>query len=504
MGDLVVRAIERGQDRTAFVCRGKETTYREFGAVLSRLVQALDARGLKRGDAVACLSSNRMEAFVLTAAAYVIGLRVTHLHPLASADDHAYILADSGASAFFFDPGSYAERVKVLADRAPKLRLFGFDASELGEDIFALAMRFTPGTVVPAAQPDDLCYLVYTGGTTGRPKGVMHTHRTHVALTMAELAEWEWPAQIVFLAVTPISHGAGVCIMPVLLRSGTYVMSNGFSPEQFFELVNAHRVTATFLVPTMIYALLDRATDRRVSVPSLALVIYGAAPMSASRMREALDVLGPIFMQLYAQSEAPNCVTYLRKQDHDPDRFPERLASCGIPMYTSQVAVLDSDGNEVPAGETGEICVRGPLVMAGYWKLPEETRFAFRHGWLHTGDLARKDEHGYFYIVGRSKDMIISGGFNVYPAEIEQVLAAHPAVSAVAVIGVPDPKWGEAVKAVVVLRPGQEASREELIACVRAAKGAVYAPKSVDFISSLPVTSLGKPDKKALRATYIQ
>jgi len=211
---------------------------------------------------------------------------------------------------------------------------------------------------------------------------------------------------------------------------------------------------------------------------------------------------GPVFMQLYAQSEAPNTVTVLRQRDHDPERFAHRLASCGCPVAGNQVRLLDESGAEVAVGEVGEICVRGPLVMAGYWNKPEETAKAFRNGWLYTGDLARRDDDGFLYIVDRSKDMIISGGFNVYPREIEDVLTAHPAVAAAAVIGVPDEKWGEAVKAVVVLKSGAQAHAEELIALVRERKGVVYAPKSLDFADSLPVTGLGKPDKKALRARY--
>jgi fatty-acyl-CoA synthase len=231
-------------------------------------------------------------------------------------------------------------------------------------------------------------------------------------------------------------------------------------------------------------------------------VIYGASPMSPARLVEAMKRFGPVFMQLYAQSEAPNTVTVLRQRDHDPERFPHRLASCGVPIVGNQVRLLDEAGDEVPVGEVGEIGVRGPLVMKGYWNKPEETARAFRNGWLYTGDLARRDDDGFIYIVDRSKDMIISGGFNVYPREIEDVLTTHPAVGAAAVIGVPDGKWGEAVKAVVVLKAGARVDPEALIALVRERKGTVYAPKSVEFADSLPVTGLGKPDKKALRARY--
>jgi fatty-acyl-CoA synthase len=278
-------------------------------------------------------------------------------------------------------------------------------------------------------------------------------------------------------------------------------METGFSEARFFEVVKRRRVSATFLVPTMIYKLLDHAAEHDVSLKTLELVIYGAAPMAAARLREAVRIFGPVFMQLYGQSEAPNCVTVLRQCDH-VDAPTQRLSSCGRPIFTSRVALLDGEGQVVKRAETGEICVRGPLVMREYWNRPDETESAFRHGWLHTGDLAKEDQDGYLYIVGRSKDMIITGGFNVYPAEIEDVLTGHPAVSAAAIIGVADDKWGEAVKAVVVLRPGHLVSDIELMAVVREAKGAVYAPKSVDFVEELPLTSLGKPDKKVLRQRY--
>lgn len=501
MGDLLVRAIARGADRIAFVSGGRPTSYREFGALLSRLVQLFEAEGLRRGDGIACLSSNRMEAFAVVAACYLRGMRVTNMHPMASLDDHAFMLEDSGAAALFFDPDSHGVRAGELGRRCPAVKQFALAPCDGAPDAIAAAASFTPGALTPTAQLDDVSWLLYTGGTTGRSKGVVHTHRTHLALLMAELAEWEWPSQPVFLAITPISHGAGGCIMPVLMKSGTVVLENGFSAAKFFESVERHRVSATFMVPTMIYKLLDHAAEHAVRADSLELVIYGAAPMAPTRLREALARFGPVFMQLYGQSEAPACLTVLRRQEH-LDVDAERLASCGMPIFTSQVCLLDGDGQPVALGETGEICARGPLVMQGYWNRPEETAHAFRHGWLHTGDLARQDRDGYLYIVGRSKDMIITGGFNVFPAEIEDVLTAHPAVSAAAVIGVADPTWGEAVKAVVMLRPGHAVQAVELIALVRQAKGPVHAPKSIDFVDDLPVTPLGKPDKKLLRQRY--
>lgn len=505
MGELVVRAIRRGGERPALILDDQVITYRQYGEMLSRWIQALEARGLKKGDAVATLSSNRPEALLTTSIAYLMGLRITWMHPMASEDDHAYLLEDSGVKTLFVDPDAFAERAQALKKRIPGLEtLLGFGPNEFGEDFAATAAAYTPQPLVPRAGPDDLCVLIYTGGTTGKPKGVIHTHRVHVTMVMYELAEWDWPEEVRFLAMTPITHAAGAMLMAVMLRSGTFVMNKGFDAQKFFSLVEKHRITSTFLVPTMIYVLLDHSGVQSAKLDSLKLIIYGAAPMAPARLVEGMRVFGPAFMQLYGQSEAPNCITVLRRIDHDPVNHPGRLASCGAPIGDNQVKLLDDQGNEVPVGEVGEICVRGPLVMVGYWNKPEETAKAMRHGWLYTGDLARADADGYLYIVDRSKDMIISGGFNVFPREVEDVLTQHPSVAAAAVIGVPDEKWGEAVKALVVLRGGASVTAEELIALVRKAKGAVQAPKSIDFVDSLPVTGLGKPDKKALRAQYWQ
>jgi fatty-acyl-CoA synthase len=502
VGHLIRRAIERGGDRIAFVEDDATLTYRELGARLSGVVQALRARGLARGDAVATLSDNRVDAWLVTAAAGVMGLRSTAMHPLGSADDHAYILGDAGIGTLCFDPAAHAERARLLAARVPGLRLLSLGPCDGADDLLADAAARPATPLVPQARPDDVAGLTYTGGTSGRPKGVMSTHRVRVTMTMSELAEWDWPREPRFLAITPITHAAGAIVLPVLLRSGTVIVARGFDPARFAALVRTHRATMTFVVPTMIYRLLDDPAFDAAALSGLEVVIYGAAPIAPARLAEAVRRIGPVFMQLYGQTEAPNCISVLRRIDHDPDRHPERLASCGVPIGPIRVALLDDDGREVPEGEVGEICVRGPLVMAGYWNRPEETAQAFRHGWLHTGDLARRDAAGFLYIVDRSKDMIVSGGFNVFPREVEDVLTTHPAVAAAGVIGVPDEGWGEAVKAVVVLRPGMAATEAELIALVRDRKGPVQAPKSVDFVDALPVTGLGKPDKKALRTRY--
>jgi fatty-acyl-CoA synthase len=324
-------------------------------------------------------------------------------------------------------------------------------------------------------------------------------------MTLVQAAEWEWPDEIRFLIATPLSHAAAAVFVPTLQRGGAlYVMPRGFTPDGFFDMIETHQITTTFLVPVMIYALLDHPRSKTADLSSLETLFYGASPMSPTRLREGLERWGQIFFQFFGQSEAPMVLTSLKRKEHDLSK-PERLASCGRPSPWVHITLLDDDHQPVARGEAGEICVRGPLVMQGYHKLPEQTEAAFAGGWLHTGDIGRLDEEGFLYIVDRKKDMIVTGGFNVFPREIEDVISSLPMVAQVAVIGVPDARWGEAVKAVVVLRPGVEADdavAEDIKTAVKDAKGSVQAPKSVDVVPRLPLTAVGKPDKKALRAQY--
>jgi fatty-acyl-CoA synthase len=315
------------------------------------------------------------------------------------------------------------------------------------------------------------------------------------------MAEWQWPEEVRFLIATPLSHAGAAFFVPTLLRGGSIYVLPYFDPGKVLEAIEEHKITATMVVPTMLYMLLDHPDFASRDLSSLETIYYGAAAMSPTRLKEAIETMGPIFFQFYGQAECPMTITVLRKEEHDPDDLA-RLATCGRPVPWLKVALLDDDCNEVPQGEPGEICARGPLVMAGYWNKPEQTEETLKGGWLHTGDVAREDEDGFFTIVDRKKDMIVSGGFNVFPREVEDVLSSHPAVAAAAVIGVPDEKWGEAVKAVVVLRPDQTVEVAELQALVKDKKGALHSPKSIDFVDAIPVSPLGKADKKALRAMY--
>jgi long-chain acyl-CoA synthetase len=285
------------------------------------------------------------------------------------------------------------------------------------------------------------------------------------------------------------------------MKAASQVLAHGFDPARILATIAEEKVTHTWMVPTQIRMILDSPALPTADLSTLKTIVYGAAPMYVEDLKEAIRRIGPIFVQLFGQTESPMTGTYMRAEDHILDGpGSERLASCGHSRSGSELAILDDDGRRLPPGETGEICLRGPAVMNGYWKRPDATAEALRGGWLHTGDIGRMDDLGYVYILDRNKDMVISGGLNVYPREIEDVLLRHPAISQAAVIGVPDEKWGEAVKAVVVC-DGQ-LSETDVIAFAAAHLAGYKKPKSVDFVDDLPKTSYGKIDKKAIRAPY--
>ncbi|MGE3149752.1 MAG: AMP-binding protein [Pseudorhodoplanes sp.] len=498
-GDLIVSALARFPERIAFVNGPDKVTYRQAQEAISRLVQWFAAKGLKRGDTVVQLCRNSPEQWFIVAAIYIAGLRSVTLNPMGSRDDHVFIINDSEATIVVTD-NSYAEQMAEYRRQCPQVSAWYCHGQ--GDHLPCLwteADKFTPRRLQSLSGPEDIIRLAYTGGTTGRSKGAMLSNRAMVTAAMVSLADSDWPENPRVLCVTPISHGAGNLIVPALFRGGTIFLHKGFDKDAFLNAVREDKISVIFCVPTLLYTLLDYPKTRESDLSSLRLVIYGAAPMSPTRIKEALEVFGPVLCQRYGQTEAPSSICNLRIVDH---KRPELLSSCGRPFPGLQVAILDDNGERVAQGGIGEVCVRGPIVMSGYWKQPEMTAEVFRNGWLHTGDMAREDEQGYFFIVDRKKDMIITGGFNVYPREVEDVLTACPGVAAAAVVGVADPKWGEAVIAFVQPRPGMQIDDAVLKKLVRERKGPVNTPKHIELVDKMPVTALGKPDKKQLRAMY--
>jgi len=503
VGRLVADAIARFADRPALADDNTSWTYAELGNVIGRIITFYRDIGLKPGDGIAIVTGNRAEAWAATCASNVYGLRHTHLHPMAAEGDHAHILGDSGARMLIVDGRRFAGRGQVLKAMLPGLeRVLSLGPAEGATDLLAAIEGLEPSPLVCPCGPEDTMLLTYTGGTTGKSKGIVMPHRAVVTMSSIIAGEWEWPQELRYLAMTPISHSAGIKIYPIMSRGGYTRLIDGFDPNRFCEVVAAERISVTFVVPTMLNVLLQKPDLLAVhDLSTLRLIIYGTAPIAPDQMRRAMETFGPVFLQLYGQSEAPECITTMRCADHDL-AHPERLAACGRATLPCEVKLFDAEMNEVPVGEPGELCVRGPLVMNGYWNLPELTEEVFRGGWLHTGDVARRDEEGFFYIVDRTKDMIISGGFNIYPQEIEQVIWSHPAVQDCAVIGTPDADWGEIVTAVVELNAGAQATAEEILELCRSQLGRIKVPKRLDFIASLPRSANGKVLKRDLRETY--
>lgn len=498
-GAATLRALRRHPERIAFQWPGGALTYAATAELIGRMQAVLIAGGLRRGDRVALLGANRAELWCAMTAAQLCGAAATALHPRGGLADHLWQLDDAGVDTVVIDPQAFGERGGEIAAAGGR-RVLTLGPAPYGADLLAAAQAAGSVTAQDLARQDDVASLNYTGGTTGRPKGVLRRHRASLASAVAVLAEFELPARPRYLAVAPISHVSGTKVLPTLARGGTVHLMPGFDPEAMLDVIAAQRITHTLLVPTMVYTLLDTPALARGDLASLELVLYGASAMAPARLAEGIDRLGPVFAQLYGQSECyPICV--LPREAHDV-RDLAGLAACGYPATGADVALLDDEDQPVAQGEAGEICVRAPWAMDEYWNQPAQTEAALRGGWLHTGDIARADDTGRLFMMDRKKDMIVTGGFNVYSREVEDALASHPAVASAAVVGAPDPRWGEAVTALVVRRAGAVCDAADLQRHVRTVKGPLHAPKRVDFVEALPVTSLGKIDKKALRARY--
>lgn len=499
LGAWLLQALQRHPERIAAMDEWRAVSYRELLALVTQAAHALERLGLQQGDVVAQLSGNRIEMLAVMAAAYIRGFCSVTLHPMGSVQDHLLTLQDCQARVLIGE-SAYVARLGADLDQCPQLQQCLLHDDE--EDGF---WRLAAGVDAPALQQrggsESIIRLAYTGGTTGRSKGVMLSNRAMLHNAQLWLSALAWPDGVRTLCSAPISHGAGSLMYPTLARGGTVVLERGFEVGRWLATVQRERIEFTFIVPTMLYALLDDLRTDQADLSSLQALVYGAAPASPARIRQALDCFGPVLVQTFGQSEAPNTILLLDQHDH-AGADARRLASAGRPFPGLDVLLLDAHNQAVAAGEIGEICLRGPLVMSGYWGQDAQSAQALAGGWLHTGDMGMQDAQGYFYIVDRKKDMVISGGFNVYAREVEDVLCSHPDVRQAAVIGVPDDKWGEAVLAVVVPHNGTAPDPAQLQRLVRESKGPISTPKQVVYVSELPVTGLGKVDKKALRKQF--
>ncbi|MCR6485082.1 long-chain fatty acid--CoA ligase [Amycolatopsis sp. OK19-0408] len=483
---------------------GVSRSYGQVVELAEAVARALRRSGVAPGDKVGILSANDPTAFTCVFGISRAGAVWCPINPRNAAGENAELLDLFDCTTLIFQP-AFEDLVGKIAPQLPKLttlvRLGDGDGFAPGFDDWVDAAREDLSAAAP--QPDDVVALVGTGGTTGRPKGVMLTDRNLEAMSAITLMSYPFDERPVYLALAPLTHAAGVLCFPVLARGGEVVIMAKPDVGRFLALIERHRVTHTFLPPTLIYMVLGHETLPTTDLSSLRCFWYGAAPMSTARLAEALDRIGPM-AQLFGQSEAPMMISTMSPAQHrrpDGTVHTGRLASAGRPSPLVTVAILDAEGNAVHQGERGEICVRGSLVMAGYYRNPEATAEASAHGWHHTGDIGFLDDEGYLHIVDRAKDMVITGGFNVYSAEVEQVVMAHDAIRDCAVIGLPDDKWGERVTAVVQLQPGAELDASELITFVKDRIGSVKAPKQIEVWPELPRSTVGKVLKAEIRTT---
>ena len=508
-GYFLTRAAERYPDRAAWIDARRIVTFRQAADRVGRLARALMSLGGQPGDRVGLLMPNCPEGLEAILAPIQAGMAAVPMNIRLHPDEHAYMLNDSGAFALIAG-AEFRPHVSRMRERLETVKHFIFAGPGGGEDLSYEALledQASPASS-PAIEPEDLAWIFYTSGTTGHPKGAMLTHR--VLITMAEQFLLDIDAAVptdVLLHAAPITHGSGLSMFHHLARgsASAFPAVRSFDPVGIFEAIQRHRATTMFLVPTMINMLLGSPERARFDLSSLKTVFYGGAPMYVEQLTEALRVFGPIFVQVFGQGEAPMTCTSLPKDEHvtggDPVKL-RRLGSAGRATTAVQVRIVDEDDQPVPPDTLGEIVVRGDLVMKGYWNKPEATAETLRGGWLHTGDIGSLDPDGYLYITDRKKDMIISGGSNIYPREIEEVICQHPAVFEVSVIGVPDDKWGEAVKALVVLRPGESATEALLIEHCKRHLASYKKPQSVEFLPVLPKNAYGKVLKRELRDRY--
>src|SRR4051794_11161688 len=499
--DYLDKGASLGREAPCLVEGERTLTYGDVVDLSRRVAGALAASGVAPGGKVGILSSNDATAFACVFGIARLGAVWCPINPRNEAGENRALLELFDCECLLFHSG-YADMVAAIAEQLPTLRTAVCLDQEDFEDWLAKGVA-----VEQADPPDDLAMLVGTGGTTGLPKGVMLTARNLETMTALTLMGYPFSGRPAYLALAPLTHAAGVLCFPVMALGGRIVVMRAPDLGRFLALVESERITHTFLPPTLIYMLLGHEAIGSTDLSSLQCFWYGAAPMSTARLEEALDKIGPVMAQLFGQSEAPMMVSMLPPAEHfnaAGSVATRRLASAGRPAPLVRVGIMDPDGTLLPTGERGEIVVRSSLVMAGYYKDIAATEAASRHGWHHTGDIGYLDDEGYLFIVDRLKDMIITGGFNVYSAEVEQALMQHPAVRDCAVIGLPDEKWGERVEAVVEPKPGETVAEAELIAFVKERIGSVKAPKHVDLWTELPRSRVGKVLKTDVRAELLR
>lgn len=501
--DLIRKSAKSYRDRVAVSYNGQEMTYCQFMDRVNRLANGLIGLGLKKGDNVAIIMGNYPAMMESQFALSMAGMVFIRTNPRLSAKEYLNILNDSGARGILVG-NEFGGTIAEVASKLKHAEFIIYDGTaKKGWHNYEELIAKSPGDdpCVEISSEDDNS-MRFSSGTTGKPKGILHSEKSRMASVVNVLADTPISEDDVMLNVSSLSHGSSLYFLVCFIRGAKNVISSSFEPESFYKTIEKERVTMTYLVPTVIGMLLDAGGHDKYDLSSLNLVIYAGSPLAPQKLKQAIRTYGNIFHQVYGMGEAANVVTSFNKKDHlfflknsgDNDLLP-----AGRPSLLTEVKIVDEAHRELGVGEMGEIVIKSDQLMKGYYQLPELTKASFHDGWFHTGDVGKKDEQGYLYVVERKKDMIISGGFNVYPTEVENAIYSHPAVSEVAVIGIPDEKWGEMIKAFVVLNPGMKVDEDEIINVCKENIASFKKPRLIEFLDALPRNANGKIMKQELR-----
>lgn len=510
--DIIYRNALLFPEEEAFVYKTERITFSRFNARVNSLIRALQSLGVKRGDTVGILSWNCLDYVDVYGATMKGGFILSPFNPRLQADELDYLINYSEVNTLFVGP----ELVGVADQLRPRLpRVKHYIALEgSAPSMIAHAQLLTSHpTEEPDVQvtEDDPCIIYYTSGTTGMPRGALCSHRQRIEDTRTKCIQLNTKPKDRHLLIMPLFHigGSGNC-WTFFYAGGCNIITpeRVFDPAATLKALVDEKATDIHIVPTHLVAILAQPDLTKYNFANLKRIWYAGSPMPTEILREGIEIFGPIFMQCYGQSESGPDITFLSSEDHDllgrSVEEQRRLASCGRPCMGVHVRIVDEHNTDVPPGIVGEIIVHSKRVMTGYWRKPEDTKSVLIDGWLHTGDMGYYDEKGYLYIADRKKDMVVSGGENIYPREVEEVLYQHPAVQEATVFGIPDEYWVESVHAVVILKKGMDASAGELIDFCKQRLARYKAPKSVEFVSALPKSASGKIMKRAIREQYWQ
>ena len=507
--DIIYRNAILYPDSEAFVCGSERISFKRFNERVNRLIHGLQALGIQKGEVIGILSWNRLEYPEVFGAAMKGGFILAHFNPRLQAEELIHIINDSEARVVFLGP-EFVEIVDRIHKRLSKAELFlTFGNAERQMMAYREVLESHSEEPEPNIREEDPLVIFYTSGTTGIPRGAIYTHRQKMENTYIKALDIGVEFGDRHLVVLPMFHiGGDSHIWPFFLMGGCNVIMPrpSFDPAEALQMIAEEQITDVHIVPTQLISLLNLPDIEQCDLHCLKRIWYAASPMPTEVLKSGLSVFGPIFMQGYGQTESGPDVTVLSRANHrysgESTEAQSVLASCGQPCIRVHVRIVDEAGRDVEAGKIGENIVESKRIMTEYWRKPDDTKETIRDGWLYTGDMGYYDEKGFIYIADRKKDMIITGGENVYPKQVEDVLYRHPAVKEAAVIGIPDPYWIEKVCALVVLKENTQAAEEDIISFCKEHIAHYKAPKTVEFVGSLPKNPQGKILKKEIRAKY--